>query len=220
MKTLKTPHLKPFNSTRIKFLEKMFDIILDNLIPPKYKFKLFHVDDPIPELEELKKISKMSKYQLNDYVKEKRITMVDQFYSQFEASVKQYNFATNYNRIKLKEIRQQLEEAVKLINKGRNISFEALNKIDSLNYLATDLDIFSREFTAKAAKFFAENKLGFDYTPEKLWKFKKIDKELEINYDPRLATSKRTSMPTKPKEWITYKVVVNYHEPLSEGGGI
>lgn len=205
------------NYTRIKFLEKMFDIILDNLIPPKYKFKLYHVDDPLPDFEELKKLSKMSKYQLNDYVKEKRISLVDMFYSQFEASVKQYNFATNYNRLKLKEIRQQLEDSVKLINKARNMILDALHRIDSLNYLGAELQIFSPDVAAKAAKFFAENKLGFDYTPEKLWRYKKHEKELEIKYDPRLATSKRTSMPTKPKEWITYKVMINYHESLPEG---
>lgn len=70
----------------------MFDIILDNLVAPKYKFKLFHAKDEILEYEELKKLAKMSKYQKNEYLKENRITKNDEFFAKFDPNVKQYNY--------------------------------------------------------------------------------------------------------------------------------
>lgn len=91
---------------------------------------------------------------------------------------------------------------------------EALCRLDSLHYLGNEIQIFNSFDTTEAAKYFSENRLGFDYLPQKLWNFKKTKKEMELHYDPRLATSKRSTMPTKPKEMVTYKTEFIYHEPV------
>lgn len=112
------------NYTRIKFLMKLFDIILDNIVAPKYRFKLYHSSDTILELEELKKFSRMKKYQINEFLKEKRLGKADEFFAQFDPNVRQYNFLAKYSRAQYSDIKDKLDIAVRHINKGRNICIE------------------------------------------------------------------------------------------------
>jgi len=109
------------STTRVKFLEKMFDIILDNLISDKYKFKLFHSEDETVCYDELKRLTKLSKYQKSELAKENRLTKIDEFLSKFDPNVKQYNFLVKYCREHYSQVRNKIIEAVNFINKGRNL---------------------------------------------------------------------------------------------------
>ena len=202
-----------FNYTRIQFLEKMFDIILDNVIAPKYKFKLYNLGSYTKmSFDEIKKLRNMSKYQVSEMLKEKRITRMDEFISKFEPNVKQYNFLSIYCKSQYEEVYNKILKATKLINEGRNIIIEALTQLDSINYLTGVLEIFTSEQMKEAAKFFVDNKLGFDFTPFQMWKYKKRVKDIKFEYDPKLVTSKRKTVTSDPKEYITYSAKIIYHE--------
>lgn len=98
-----------------------------------------------------------------------------------------------------------MKRAVKHINDGRNLVIESLTHLDSIHHVSNQLKIFDSENSKKAARFFVDQKLGYDYSPEMIWNYKKKYQEIDYTYDPKLATSKRTSIPTKPKDAITFK---------------
>lgn len=126
-------------------------------------------------------------------------------------SAKQYNYMWNFNHSNITEIKSKLKRAVKHINDGRNLVIESLTHLDSIHHVSNQLKIFDSENSKKAARFFVDQKLGYDYSPEMIWNYKKKFQEIDYTYDPKLATSKRTSIPTKPKDAITFKWVVPYH---------
>mmetsp|Transcript_13228 Transcript_13228/g.15327 ORF Transcript_13228/g.15327 Transcript_13228/m.15327 type:complete len:165 (-) Transcript_13228:140-634(-) len=164
----------------------MFDIIFDNLIPPKFKFKLHSLGQYTTlSFEEVKKIHSMSKYQIKEMLKEKRITKMDEFISSFEPNARQYYFLTKFCKNQYTEIYEKILKAVQSINDGRNWLIEALAQLDSLNYLTEQINVFTPEQSKEAAKFFIDNRLGFDFTPFQMWKYKKQEKEIKFTYDPR-----------------------------------
>ena len=99
----------------------MFNIILENLVCEKYKFKLFHCGDKRPEYEEIKKLEKGSKYQIQEMLKERRITQYDILNSKMNMSKKQYNFFIHYSNDRLFDMRERLIEAVAKLNEAKNM---------------------------------------------------------------------------------------------------
>lgn len=191
----------------------MFDIILDNIISPKYKFKLFNLGNYTKmSFEEIKKLRKMSKYQINQLLREKRITKMDEFISKCDPDIKQYNFLSIYCKNQYTEVYSKILKAVKSINEGRNSIIEALTQLDSLNIMTEQLDIFDPVKMKEAATFFVDNKLGFDYNSFDMWKYRKREKAMNFVYDPLVVTSNGGTEVSDPKDFITCSTKIMYHE--------
>lgn len=197
----------------MKFIDKMFDIILENLMNQKYKFKLHHCEEPITvDFNEIKKIAKMTKYQKNELLRERRISEKEMFMAEMDPNAKLYNYFTVFSRNQYIEIKNKLQKAVENINDGRNKIMEALTQLDALNFVSSKANLFNGVTSQKAAQYYIERKLGENYSPELMFKYKKKARKVEYAIDPRLITSSRTSIPTKPPEVIIYKTEVMYHE--------
>ena len=201
------------DNSRIKFLDKMFNIILDNLVSEKYKFKLHNADWVLGiDYAEVKKIAKMTEYQKNEMMNEKRINEFQMFMALLDPTVKQFNYFTNFSRREHIKVRDKMTEAVAAINKGRNLTIEALTYLDSMHHWSSQMSVFNSMNSQKAAHYFTDNKLGYDYTAPMIWKYNVKEREVEYSYDSRLVLSKRTNIPGKSDDMIRYKVKIPYHE--------
>ena len=161
--------------------------------------------------EEIKKLRKMSKYQINQLLREKRITKMDEFISKCDPDIKQYNFLSIYCKNQYTEVYSKILKAVKSINEGRNSIIEALTQLDSLNIMTEQLDIFDPVKMKEAATFFVDNKLGFDYNSFDMWKYRKREKAMNFVYDPLVVTSNGGTEVSDPKDFITCSTKIMYH---------
>ncbi|CAI2368524.1 unnamed protein product [Moneuplotes crassus] len=201
------------NQPRIHFLDKVFDMILDNLCCEKYKFKLLHCEDRRPEYEEIKKLEKASKYQIQELLKEKRITQYDILNSKMKLDQKQYNFFVHYANDKYIEMKTRLSEAVIKINEARNTCTYVLSELDAMHHMIRESDLMPASQSSDAGKYIEEQKLGIDIKAQDLFKFKKVLKMVEFCYDPEVVTMYPSESVAIPKD-ITYRTEAFFNEPV------
>ncbi|CAI2368908.1 unnamed protein product [Moneuplotes crassus] len=201
------------NQPRIHFLDKVFDIIIDNLLCEKYRFKFLHCQSRRPSFDELKKLQKASKYQVQELLKEKRITEYDILNAKMDLNKKQYNYFVHNANDKFFELRNSLIEAVAKINEARNTCTYVLSELDAMHHMIKETDLIPASQTSEAGKYIEEKKLGLDIKPQKLFSYKKVKKILEFCYDPKVVTSLHPEEPTTAPPEVTYRTEVFYNQP-------
>lgn len=175
---------------------------------------MFHSEDRRPEYEELKKLETASKYQIQELLKEKRITQYDILNSKMNLNKKQYKYFVHHANDVFVEQRERLIEATKKINDARNMIIKILTEFDSQHHFMKDTDFLPNSQSSEAGIYFETNKLGIDITSQKFLKFKKVAQKLEYWNDPKSNSTKLIENP-EDYEDFTWKTEVVYNLPAS-----
>lgn len=177
------------------FKERVYKIIQkhQNMLNSNFEMILNHLY-PIPQVgnftqsidigfsksfEEIKKFSKLTKYQMPEYIKTHNFKTFDIICASFDPDKKQYNFIKDVLVVKEYELKTKFEEAFGKIIEAQNILVKSISEMFSFRSFMIKSGIFSD-------KQLVNSLLNFKFKPEqaksnKMWGISIEEEKLQID---------------------------------------
>ena len=108
--------------THQKIMSSNFEMIIDNIYPvPSMHYWKHLTPEYDPSYDVIKKYNKLTKYQVNEFVKENNLNDLDLLLASFNPNKRQFNFLKEVYFKKELLIKQEVQEGLKCLCKGKEI---------------------------------------------------------------------------------------------------
>lgn len=163
-------------------MDKSFEDLLDNITPFLNKQYWKDLDEGINvDYETIKKLSKLKKYQKEEFIKDNNINSIELSLSELELDKKQFKIFTNISFKKEKEAKQKFQNAVAKLLEAKEDILNTHCDILATRTFSIKSGIFSdKQLVNSNVRLFMTQPLS-NITSNKFWNIEKKQKIREYN---------------------------------------